>query len=340
MTKLYFPNFFFDETYRWHIFPLLKQMMSDNMNNENFQFVDYENESDAVVLPMSWNYYYSNDKVKEVLVYVNDTVVDKPIISFVFGDVGNKVPAQFKGLVLRTSGDKSKLSKNHQGIPVFIEDPLSSQYKTDMVFERSFSSIPTVGFCGLATPFSFQVVIDLLRIGTKNMLSKLGLSYKNPQRFMSTSYFRHTILSLLKNKSQIKTNFVIRNQYRAGVKAQKQNHSTTIEFFENIKNSDYVLCMRGAGNFSVRFYETLAMGRIPVFVNTDCLLPLEDKIDWEKHVVWVEYKDRHHIEEKIVNFHSKLDEISLNELFKSNRKLWENHLKMLPYFKTLLNEST
>ena len=32
--------------------------------------------------------------------------------------------------------------------------------------------------------------------------------------------------------------------------------------------SPYILCVRGAGNYSARFYEALALGRIPVLVNT------------------------------------------------------------------------
>ena len=64
-----------------------------------------------------------------------------------------------------------------------------------------------------------------------------------------------------------------------------------MEFYENMVSSDYIVCVRGGGNFSVRLYETLAMGRIPIFINTDCLLPLNKSIDWKKHVVWIERED-------------------------------------------------
>lgn len=337
MTKLYYPKTFFDESYRWHIFPLLKELIKSELKNDNFQLCDNKEDAEVLILPMSWNYYYSNNTTKEVLDYLSKNVYQKPIISFVFGDVGNKVPYEFKGVVLRTSGDKSKLPIAHCGLPVFIPDPLRNQYQENDVFKRIYSSVPTVGFCGLANKFSIETINDLLRVGVKNLLSNFGFSHKNPQRLMSAPYFRYNILSNLQNKKCVKTNFIIRNQYRAGIKANKNLHHTTEEFYNNIKDSDYILCMRGAGNFSTRFYETLAMGRIPVFVNTDCLLPLEDKIDWKQHVVWVEYKDRHHIEKKIIDFHSKLDENSLNMLFESNRQLWINHLQVVPYFKTLFN---
>src|SRR5690606_18408840 len=103
--------------------------------------------------------------------------------------------------------------------------------------------------------------------------------------------------------------------------------------YNNLKDSDYVVCVRGAGNFSVRFYETLAMGRIPIFINTDCALPLEEKIDWKKHVVWVEYKERHKVVQKLMEFHSGLTEEDFIDLQLANRKLWEEKLRLGGFFK-------
>lgn len=79
-----------------------------------------------------------------------------------------------------------------------------------------------------------------------------------------------------------------------------------MEFYENLRDSDYVVCVRGAGNFSVRFYETLAMGRIPVFINMDCALSFDNQFDWKKHIVQVEYKDRKKVAQKVKEFHNAL----------------------------------
>ena len=114
----------------------------------------------------------------------------------------------------------------------------------------------------------------------------------------------------------------------------KKERESTIEFYQNIVDSDYVVCVRGAGNFSVRFYETLAMGRIPVFVNTDCLLPLSDKINWKKHVVWVEEKEIPIINKKIVDFHNSLSIKDFKELQLANRTLWLESLTLGGFFKT------
>ena len=58
------------------------------------------------------------------------------------------------------------------------------------------------------------------------------------------------------------------------------NKQLRFEFIRNILSSDYTLCFRGSGNYSLRFYETLCLGRIPLFINTDCKLPFEDEINW------------------------------------------------------------
>jgi hypothetical protein len=339
LKKIYYQEDIYNDSYRLHIFTLLKLLLKKTELRNDFIFCDNSNDADIVILPMSWNYYYKKKLVSQVMQYTRGyDMSDKPVFSIIVGDTGSKVPKNFKGFVLRASGDKSKLSSQHLGMPIFVEDPLKKYFQTKKVFIRPFTEKPVVGFCGLANPSRLKRITDVLRVLTKNILSALKYYHSNPQRLMATAYFRYKILKRLEQAKTITTNFIIRDQYRAGIKSNKDNHHTTMEFYDNIKNSDYVVCMRGAGNFSNRFYETLAMGRIPVFINTDCLLPLEDKIEWKKHVVWVEYKDRHFIEAKINEFHSKLDENSLNDLFECNRQLWLKHLQILPYFKTLLNE--
>ena len=102
---------------------------------------------------------------------------------------------------------------------------------------------------------------------------------KNPfntvyEPLFASAYERAKLLSYFVKSDKVKTNFIYRENYRGGAITTEQRTKTTLEYYNNILESDYVLCVRGAGNFSVRLYETLMMGKIPVFVNTDCLLPL------------------------------------------------------------------
>jgi hypothetical protein len=88
------------------------------------------------------------------------------------------------------------------------------------------------------------------------------------------------------------------------------------------------LCVRGGGNFSLRLYETLLMGRIPIFINTDCLLPPDDSINWKQHVVWVEWEDRRKVPEVVSSIHAGISEDTFVGMQRANRELWKTKLSV------------
>jgi hypothetical protein len=180
---------------------------------------------------------------------------------------------------------------------------------------------------------------ELTRIITRNMRFRLGNSKNLPQQVIPTTYRRAQLLKICMDDEAIETNFIFRKKYFGGALTDTQKQKTTKEFYDNLRDSQYVLCFRGAGNFSVRFYEAMAMGRIPVFINTDCLVPLEDTLRWKQHVVWIEYKERHRIADKIKEFHQNMDAAQFIHLQKENRKLWEKKLTLGGFFKAQLINS-
>lgn len=80
----------------------------------------------------------------------------------------------------------------------------------------------------------------------------------------------------------IEKNFIIRDKFWAG-----KPHDITVvnEYRNNIKNSHFVLCNRGAGNYSMRFYHALESGRIPIIFKPSCVLPFNKNIDYSKYIV-------------------------------------------------------
>ena len=105
-----------------------------------------------------------------------------------------------------------------------------------------------------------------------------------------------------------------------------------MEFFTNIENNLYTVCIRGAGNFSVRLYETLMMGRIPVVIASDAKLPLENYINWEKHLV---ITNSENILKDLVVFHEKSSNEALIEIQKNNRELMLGLFQRVNYFAAL-----
>jgi hypothetical protein len=58
------------------------------------------------------------------------------------------------------------------------------------------------------------------------------------------------------------------------------------EYQENLSQSDYILCPRGFGNVSIRFYETLSSGATPLLIDSGTKLPeLIDSNFWQSNIL-------------------------------------------------------
>jgi hypothetical protein len=108
-------------------------------------------------------------------------------------------------------------------------------------------------------------------------------------------------------------------------------------FLENLFSCPYALAMRGKGNHSVRFYEILSAGRIPLFVNTGCVLPLENEIDWRRHTLWIEDHDLPSIGDHIIDYHARITTEEFADRQRQARRLWETRLTPEPYFRHVLD---
>jgi hypothetical protein len=103
----------------------------------------------------------------------------------------------------------------------------------------------------------------------------------------------------------------------------------------SIVDSDYVLCARGIGNWSYRLYETLSLGRIPVFIDTDCVLPYDFAINWRDYCVWITRSEVSTIGERVAEFHESLSENDFVERQHACRKLWEDYVSPQGFFSNL-----
>jgi hypothetical protein len=103
-------------------------------------------------------------------------------------------------------------------------------------------------------------------------------------------------------------------------------------FFNNLQNNIFILCPRGCGNFSYRFYETMCYGRIPIFINTDCVLPFENLIDYKKEIVFVEESQLSNINDIIKDYCNKKD-LMLQQ--QKCREIWENYLSPNGFLKNI-----
>lgn len=85
-------------------------------------------------------------------------------------------------------------------------------------------------------------------------------------------------------------------------------------FTNTMRNAEFVFCPRGNGNFSIRFYEALISGRIPVIVESDHQLPFEEFIAW-KDIIVISTPDT--LVQDIVRFHKEKDIIQIQKRCKN-----------------------
>lgn len=298
--------------------------------DESYVLVNKINDADLILFSFSINYYIKKgleDKLKQINIFLSQS--NTKGYAYISDDFGIAYP-EFSNIVyLRMGGFKNQLSELNKGFPFSLSDQFQELFKHDHPIPTDKNPKPIIGFCGhasLSQSKRFKEILKCLKENCKRF-------FQNPKRkdwepLFASAYVRAKLLQSLQKSSLIKSNFILRPHYRAGAKTDEQRNATTLEYYNNIADSDYVLCIRGGGNFSVRLYETLMMGKIPVFINTDCLLPFSDKIDWKRHIVWVEWEDRKNIASIVSDFHAKLSSDDFIEIQISNRKLWKEKLSI------------
>lgn len=100
--------------------------------------------------------------------------------------------------------------------------------------------------------------------------------------------------------------------------------AVTDKYVEVLGDSEFSLCPRGTGISSVRLFESMAMGSIPVIIADGYKLPLQNKIDWASISIQVRQNQISKIGQVLQQNYSKV-------------KISEMRTKMLEVYDELLS---
>ncbi len=252
----------------------------------------------------------------------------KKIILFYYFDPVKKIDVP-NVIVFRTSLLQNTKEANEFAMPAYVKDLRKQKVLSENELWLQKTEIPSVGFRGQSAPLKLPVklafkrkVNDLLKLAGINKQFNLHYNFGYLAR-------RDTIVACLKNKN-IKTDVTLTT-----LEQSWDPINGKMPFVNNVFQNQYNICVSGHGNYSFRLYEIMSAGRIPVFVNTNCVLPFEEFIDWKKHVVWIEEKEANKADEYILDFHQSIHPDDFLQLQKNNRKLWEQYLCKEGFFKSL-----
>lgn len=287
-------------------------------------------EADFVALPMHWTCYLWNQKARmaeaaELSKVAKDS--GKQLIIWFKGDLVPKIP--FDNVVLFLPGlVRTAVKVNQLACPVFVEDP-EPLWSSGKNLVRRKSDKPSVGFCGYGSLSNIKLLWSIFGGVKLNAYNLLGRFDYEAIPIVPATLLRNRALKFLANDPRIKSDFLILENYTSKMNTGEAKLTDSANrFFTNIYETDYTLCVRGFGNWSYRFYETLACGRIPVFIDSDCALPLSSKIDWRRYSVWVDQSELHLVGENLLDFHSSLSASDFENLQIECRKLWQEQLSL------------
>jgi hypothetical protein len=291
-------------------------------------------DADVAALPGLWSAYGGEACRHQVVRWLDEADgVGVPVIVWVDGD--REVDLDHRAAILFEHGPSRSRAGRVHAWPVLIHDHLQVLYGGDLA-PRVFGPSPVVGFCGQA---------DATLAGRARLVAgklwghvahRTGRTDRLPPPLRSHLALRRKALAVLAAAPGVETDFVVRDRYRAGLRDRAdradRTHLTAREFFTNVRETEYTVCVRGGGNFSTRLYETLCLGRIPIIVDTDLVLPWTARVAWDDIAVMVPASELEHLPDRLRAFHERFDADSFAAHQLRCRALWAERLSVPGFF--------
>ena len=294
-----------------------------NFFEKDAEFVDTPENADAIILPN--NFHILTGEAHAYIAGHTDVAerLGIPIYAFAFNDLADGVPFDPRVRVFRLSTYRSTIQAQDIVVPTTAQD-------FDFI-PRSKSELPLVSFCGFA--------------GFKTLRQWMGYLFKNLQWDVKALhnaiirarkqgiYWRRKMIAACRSPLVV-CRFIIRRSFSGAMRTiELPPQEARAQFIENMRESDFVLTPKGDGNYSNRFLETLSMGRIPVLLNTDTVLPLEDVIDYSKIVVRVPMNQVHDTPELIRKFYDALSDSEWQDRQRLAHETFQKYLRQDAFFR-------
>lgn len=305
--------------------------------NELFELSDLQS-ADLAVYPVDWKRVRNDpERIERAREFtLKAKALGKPTVFFYSADQDDALTVD-ASFIFRTSMIRSRRRAGEFTLPGFFED-LLEYVDGELPVRTKSPGPPIVSFCGFALfedrPASWREALRGRAVHAKRLVfERLG------RPTLQDVYVRARALeALLHQRRYVRPELIIRSQGGGGgwsddlAPAFRPWGEVRREYVRSIVDSDYVLCTRGIGNFSYRLYETLCLGRIPVFIDTDCVLPYDFAINWRDYAVWLKRSEISTIGERVAAFHESLSDADFVERQHACRKLWDEYLSPHGYF--------
>ncbi len=296
-----------------------------------FKIANNIKESDVGFLPLTLNYYIKNNKLS-LVDEMADTMKanDKNLYVWIEGDHINNYNHE-NCIFIKYFSDSRYQTPKEIIQPGDMKEDLLDEYYKGQLNKRKKSNIPVIGFDGIANYPKIKLIGTIAKNYVRNVSYKILNRLERPDSIIPFFLKRRQLLDKLKMSKEVRTNFTIRDSFAPGTIGG--NSEARNDFIRNINSSDYTFCYRGAANYSLRFYETLCLGRIPLFINSNCVLPFNEMVDWKNTILWIEENESDYMVEKIMDFHLSMTNDQFIEKQQYCREIWVKYLSKKGFIK-------
>jgi hypothetical protein len=283
-------------------------------------------EAEAIVIPNTFA-----DSTAEVAAYVQ-TYADlgeklgMPVFVFSFGDLNDQSRFDPRVYVFRQSVYRSTMQAKDIVVPT-----LTGDNGIGGITLRQKQKVPVVSFCGQA---GYKTTQQEIKYHVKVWLWKLKALGDPLLRARTVGvYWRKKMLHACVRSPLVQHLFIMRKSFSGAYRTIELDPAQARkEFIDSIVNSDFVLAPKGDGNYSNRFLEALSLGRIPILLDTDTVLPFEEEIDYEQVVVRVPMEQVQDTSKLVRAWYDSLDEEEWKLRQVAARELYVRVLRLDSFF--------
>lgn len=300
----------------------------------SFTIAERMEAADIVLLPQAVSVVTEELKAYVAPILAEAKQHKLPVLVFVSGDLSHNVYLDGCYMLKGTQFQDSRRAQDII-VPPICED-LGSHYG---VVPRKKSTLPHVGFCGWSGFNSiFEFIKYSIRVACNEIVAVFSMNPHVRARRKGL-YFRRRALNALKGSKHIKTDFIERNSFGAHQRTIVADPKILREEFVNvIVRNDFTITPKGDANYSVRFYETLSLGRIPILIDTLCCLPFEDTLAYDSFILRVPYTDINSLEHRLCSFYNSLTPERFESMQKIARNTFETYLRYDSFFNRLFED--
>ena len=292
----------------------LRQLTDESGNQKKLKLriTTQLDNSDLVLVPYDLSYWY---KDKNYISYLKSLSEKKKLIILNTADYISKIKKIENVIYLRTFLHPGEHSQDTIIIPYEI---------SPLIHARSVNPKFNISFMGYFP-----------KVFSRRIFYALKNSFRYPVQ--GNGAIVRKLMARKFKKTNLPLTLVVRHSF-SGWKRDKSTNTLKrrSEFLSTVSESRYLICPRGDGNQSLRFYETLSAGRVPILIDTKIRLPLEAQLDYNKFIIKLKIYDSIDIwRRKILDFESLYNETEFKFLSKEIGEFYDKNLSMYNFYRNL-----